>query len=66
MLPPILYEFGERYPEVELFLREMRPDQVVQRLRDRQIDAGFLFLPFEDSSLNVECVSRDADFTGAG
>lgn len=59
VLPPILYEFGERYPEVELFLREMRPDQVVQRLRDRQIDAGFLFLPLEDSSLNVECVSRE-------
>ena len=58
-LPPILRIFGERFPGVELFLREMRPDQIVRQLRDGQIDAGFLYLPLEDASLNVECVSRE-------
>jgi DNA-binding transcriptional LysR family regulator len=59
VLPPILRAFRDRFPEVELFLREMRPDRVVQRLRDKQIDAGFLYLPLEDASLNIECVSRE-------
>lgn len=58
-LPPILGAFGERFPGVELFLREMRPDLVVRRLHDRQIDAGLLYLPLEDSSLSIECVSRE-------
>ena len=59
MLPPILRAFRDRFPEVELFLREMRPDQVVQRLHDKQIDAGFLYLPLDDTSLHVECISRE-------
>lgn len=58
-LPPILNAFRERFPDVELFLREMRPDLVVQRLRDGQIDAGFLYLPLEDTSLAIECVSHE-------
>ena len=59
VLPPILRTFRNRYPDVELFLREMRPDRVVQRLHDQQIDAGFLYLPLDDASLNIECVSRE-------
>jgi DNA-binding transcriptional LysR family regulator len=59
MLPAILRAFRHRYPDVELFLREMRPDRVVQRLHDQQIDAGFLYLPLDDASLNIECVSRE-------
>jgi DNA-binding transcriptional LysR family regulator len=59
VLPPILRAFSDRFPGVELFLREMRPDRVVQQLQDGQIDAGFLYLPFEDASLGVECVSRE-------
>jgi DNA-binding transcriptional LysR family regulator len=59
VLPSILRVFGERFPAVELFLREMRPDRVVQRLHEKQIDAGFLYLPLDDNSLNVECVSRE-------
>jgi DNA-binding transcriptional LysR family regulator len=37
----------------------MRPDRTVQRLHDKQIDAGFLFLPLDDASLNIECASRE-------
>ncbi len=59
LLPPILSNFGERYPDVDLLLREMRPDLIVQRLHEGQIDAGFLYLPLEDPSLEVECVSRE-------
>lgn len=59
LLPPILRAFGDRFPEVELFLREMRPDLIVRRLQDKQIDAGFLYLPLTDPSLNIECISRE-------
>jgi DNA-binding transcriptional LysR family regulator len=59
VLPSILRKFRQRFPDVELFLREMRPERVVQRLHDQQIDAGFLYLPLDDASLNVECVSRE-------
>ncbi len=59
VLPPILRTFRNRFPDVELFLREMRPDRVVQRLHDKQIDVGFLYLPLDDASLNIECVSRE-------
>lgn len=58
-LPPILNDFRGRYPEVELFLREMRPGLIVQRLHDGQIDAGLLYLPLEDPALEVECVLRE-------
>ena len=58
-LPPILRAFRERFPGVDLFLREMRPDRVVQLLHARQIDVGFLYLPFEDPSLDVECITRE-------
>jgi DNA-binding transcriptional LysR family regulator len=58
-LPPILRTFRHLFPDVELFLREMRPDRVVQRLHDKQIDVGFLYLPLDDASLNIECVSRE-------
>jgi DNA-binding transcriptional LysR family regulator len=59
VLPPILRAFGERFPGVELFLREMRQDRVVHQLHDKQVDVGFLFLPLEDASLSIECVSRE-------
>jgi DNA-binding transcriptional LysR family regulator len=58
-LPPILRAFRERFPGVELFLREMRPDHVVQGLHERQIDVGFVYLPLEDPSLNVENITRE-------
>lgn len=57
VLPPILRSFTDRFPKVELFLREMRPDRIVQRLHAKQIDAGFLFLPLEDPTLVTERVS---------
>ena len=59
VLPRLLYEFRRRFPDVELFLHEMMPDQVVQRLHSRQIDVGFFYLPFDDSSLHITPVSRE-------
>jgi DNA-binding transcriptional LysR family regulator len=59
VLPPVLYEFQRRFPDVELYLHEMMPDQVVQRLHGRQIEVGFFYLPFDDSALDFKPVSRE-------
>src|SRR5918994_1987388 len=59
VLPRLLYEFRRRFPDVELFLHEMMPEQVVQGLHSRQIDVGFFYLPFDDSSLHIRPVSRE-------
>jgi DNA-binding transcriptional LysR family regulator len=59
VLPSVLYEFQRGFPDVELFLHEMMPDQVVRRLHGRQIDVGFFYLPFDDSALTFRPVSRE-------
>src|SRR5215211_5157308 len=46
VLPPILRAFGERFPGVELLLREVDPDRLLGGLSDRRVDVGFLYLPF--------------------
>ena len=59
VLPPILLEFGNRYPEVELSLHEMKADQLVDRLSNMWIDVAFLLLPFEDDRFHCKTVSRE-------
>src|SRR5918997_851557 len=59
ILPAVLYDFQRGFPDVELFLHEMMPDQVVRRLHGRQIDVGFFYLPFGDSALAFRSVSRE-------
>lgn len=41
VLPNILRVFRDRYPRVQLVLREIMSSQQAQQLRDRQIDLGF-------------------------
>jgi DNA-binding transcriptional LysR family regulator len=60
VVPPILRAFGERYPGVELLLREVDPDQLLRALGDGRVDVGFLYLPFEEDSLEFRPVSREA------
>ena len=59
VLPPLLREFRERYPDVQLFLQEMNPDRLVQGLYEGSIDASFFYLPFEDATLAHRPVSRE-------
>jgi DNA-binding transcriptional LysR family regulator len=50
-LPPVLRAFRRRRPDVELFMCEMPPDQLRTALHERRVDIGFIFLPFDDDSL---------------
>jgi DNA-binding transcriptional LysR family regulator len=45
---------------VELLLREVDPDRLLRTLGDGRVDVGFLYLPFEDGSLESRPVSREA------
>lgn len=59
VLPPILLEFGNRFPDVELSLHEMKADELVDRLSNKWIDLSFLYLPFEDARFHRTIVSRE-------
>jgi DNA-binding transcriptional LysR family regulator len=59
MLPPHLRAFRARYPGVELYLREMPPDDLVDALLAGGVDVGFLYLPFADARLELRTVSRE-------
>lgn len=43
--PRVVKAFGERYPGVDLALREMRTPDMAKALRDRRVDVGFLHPP---------------------
>lgn len=60
VLPPILRQFKAEYPDVTLHLQEMRPNEIVDRLHDRRIDAGLFYLPFEDPALHVRAVAAES------
>src|ERR687894_3233156 len=59
VLPPVLRAYGERFPSVELLLREVDPDRLLGALDDGRVDVGFLYLPFEEDSLESRPVSRE-------
>ena len=45
LLPDILSRFCDRFPNVELELRELTLEQQLQALRDRHLDVGFEAIP---------------------
>jgi DNA-binding transcriptional LysR family regulator len=58
-LPPILRRFAAGHPGVVLHLREMAPDDLVRSLHEGRLDVCFLYLPFDDPSLEHTVVSRE-------
>jgi LysR family transcriptional regulator, hydrogen peroxide-inducible genes activator len=45
LLPLFLEKFTTKYPRVELIVEELQTRQIVQKLRDDQIDAGIMVTP---------------------
>lgn len=58
-LPPLLRAFTTSHPDIALTLREMAPDQLVSGLHAGRLDVCFLYLPFDDPSLDRQVVSRE-------
>jgi DNA-binding transcriptional LysR family regulator len=59
-LPPLLRAFGQSSPEVDVNLREMAPDALVRALHEGRLDVCFIYLPFDDPSLDSLVVARDS------
>jgi DNA-binding transcriptional LysR family regulator len=59
VLPTILQAFQQQFPAIQLFLKEMNPDQMVQALHDHRIDVGMVYMPLADSVLCAQTVLRE-------
>ncbi|NBF06314.1 LysR family transcriptional regulator [Pseudomonas sp. Fl5BN2] len=51
LLPPILRTFRARYPQVNVTVNDVLNEQVLEMVRDRQVELGVAFEPQDSSSL---------------
>jgi DNA-binding transcriptional LysR family regulator len=58
-LPDALRALRERHPAVELYLREMAPDELVAALHAGGVDVALLYLPFSDPEIEVRVVASE-------
>jgi LysR family transcriptional regulator, hydrogen peroxide-inducible genes activator len=54
LLPHVIPRLRDRFPRLELLLREEKTEQVLHMLREGTLDAGILALPVHDDSLHTE------------
>ena len=60
VLPNLLRQFRERFPDVELVLHELTTSQQLEKLECNQIDLGLLYLPINKSNLRVMPVWQES------
>lgn len=53
LLPPVALEFRKNYPEVRLDLENILTATQIERLRNKQIDIGFVRMPVSDDNIRV-------------
>jgi DNA-binding transcriptional LysR family regulator len=58
-LPLLLLPFRERFPDIELTLRELTTSQQIRALRDGRIQVGILRPPISDVTLSVETLLKE-------
>jgi LysR family hydrogen peroxide-inducible transcriptional activator len=54
LLPHVIPNIRERFPQLELLLVEEKSDELLARLREGKLDAALLALPLEDDQLHAE------------
>lgn len=59
LLPHIVPQLRERFPQLELLLVEEKSDVLLQRLRDGKLDAALLALPLHDEQLHAELLFEE-------
>ncbi|MCL1475355.1 LysR family transcriptional regulator [Argonema antarcticum] len=58
VLPAILRQFREEFPDVELVLLELTTIEQEQALRENRIEVGFVHPPLENDTLSCECIQQ--------
>lgn len=54
LLPHVIPNIRERFPQLELLLVEEKSDELLNRLREGRLDAALLALPLDDDQLHAE------------
>lgn len=54
LIPRFLVKFLNKYPEVNLVVNELTTDQIIQQLKNDQLDCGIMASPIKDKNLNEE------------
>jgi LysR family hydrogen peroxide-inducible transcriptional activator len=54
LIPRFLVKFLNKYPEVNLVVNELTTDQIIQQLKNDQLDCGVMASPIKDKNLNEE------------
>ncbi|MDR9752589.1 LysR substrate-binding domain-containing protein [Pseudomonas sp. SZMC_28357] len=59
LLPPILKTFRARYPKVNVTVNDVINEQVLEMVRDNQVELGVAFEPMQSSSLHFAPLYKD-------
>jgi len=59
LLPHVIPNIRERFPQLELLLVEEKSDELLARLREGKLDAALLALPLDDDQLHAEFLFED-------
>jgi DNA-binding transcriptional LysR family regulator len=60
VLPPILQQFSQQFPAVELTLRELTTNLQIEALRENRIDIGLVRPPIQDQGLVQQPILRES------
>lgn len=58
-LPPMLMHFRERYPAIGITVHDVINEQVIEMVRNRQVELGIAFEPDSDTSLKFKPLYLD-------
>lgn len=54
LLPSLFKNMREKYPQVNLLIKETITEEVVQELKNNRLDCGIVVTPLKDASINEE------------
>jgi DNA-binding transcriptional LysR family regulator len=60
VLPAILYQFHQHFPQVDLVLQELTTTQQEEALQNQRIEVGFCHPPLKDTSLVSETILQES------
>lgn len=60
LLPRVLPELRAKYPDLRLYLREEQTDNLLARLRNGELDAVLMALPYEIDGLDCQSLFEDS------